>query len=353
VGLDEGKGENTNTIDSVFKAMDLVFYLSGEHATLPKSEVLSFLGHREMLDRKIEDLDQILVCSVNNGDLESLELLGMTHSVLRFIGSCEAEKGLITTLSKRISRVEDSFSVRVKRIKHYSKNLSAAGLEKSIGDSIEGGSVDLEDPSVLFKGFLTSGRFVFGEKLLEIQRSRFEDRNPQNRPFFHPSSLSPILSRTLCNISGVMGGKRVLDPFCGTGGILIEAGLLGADVFGVDLDERMVRGARENLVHYDIEGCVERGDSTKEAFDDQFDVVITDPPYGRASTTMGRDISALYSLGLKSIYDSLKEKGIGCIISPHSLALEDMAVGNGFSILETYLIRVHKSLTRKIVLLKK
>ncbi len=39
----------------------------------------------------------------------------------------------------------------------------------------------------------------------------------------------------------------VLDPFCGTGVILMEAALMGYNVYGTDLSEKMVRFTRDNM----------------------------------------------------------------------------------------------------------
>ena len=39
----------------------------------------------------------------------------------------------------------------------------------------------------------------------------------------------------------------IVDPFCGTGGIAIEASLLGLEVLASDLDSRMVEGTKSNL----------------------------------------------------------------------------------------------------------
>jgi tRNA G10 N-methylase Trm11 len=42
-------------------------------------------------------------------------------------------------------------------------------------------------------------------------------------------------------------GVYLLDPFCGTGVILQEASLMGYDVYGTDLDKRMIEYAKENM----------------------------------------------------------------------------------------------------------
>jgi tRNA (guanine10-N2)-dimethyltransferase len=334
--------------------MDIIFYLSGEHDTLPKSEVLSFIHNQGWNPEIIEDLDQILVCRLGRGcDTLLLRNLGMTHAVLEYIGGCDPKINEILKLARKVKKIEDSFSVRVERVKKYSKNLSTLELERSIGEEINGEKVDLRNPEVAIVGFLTSNRFVLGKTIFKINRSDFEKRNPKFRPYFHPSSLLPIFSRTLCNICGVTPNKRVLDPFCGTGGILIEAGLMGAEIHGLDLDKAMVEGTIENLAHFGLSGRIELGDATDIKSRDEFDIVITDPPYGRASTTMGMSLETLYNKAAISIYGALKKDGSACIISPDTLALEKIATEIGFTVCETHNLRVHKSLTRKIVILNK
>jgi tRNA (guanine10-N2)-dimethyltransferase len=333
--------------------MNLVFYLSGEHETLPKAEVLGLLETRRMKCEVVEDLDQVLVCSVKRYNVSSMRVLAMTHSVLEHIGSCEAEMDKIISLGENVGEISETFSVRVQRIKDSSKDIKTLALEKSIGDAINGESVDLKSPEVPIEGFLTSGRFVMGKRVLEIKRSEFDKRSPHLRPYFHPSSLSPVLSRSLCNICGVEGGMKVLDPFCGTGGLLIEAGLLDGEIFGIDLDERMVRWTRENLSHYGISGTVEPGDATKITYSDFFDIVLTDPPYGRSSTTMGKNVETLYKRAVESIFYALKKGGIACIIAPDTIDLMGIAEKTGFTVDKIHLMRVHRSLTRRIVIMEK
>jgi len=49
----------------------------------------------------------------------------------------------------------------------------------------------------------------------------------------------------MVNLSGAR--REVLDPFCGTGGVLIEAGLIGLEVYGFDIQQSMVEGCKEIL----------------------------------------------------------------------------------------------------------
>jgi tRNA (guanine10-N2)-dimethyltransferase len=333
--------------------MKLVFYLSGENETLPKSEVTSLLINRGLGFELIFDFNQLLVCKVQRYDASSLKLLGMTHSVLEFLGDCKPSIEEIKLLAKKVKKIDGSFSIRVKKLGGYGEGIRSLALEKIIGDIIEGEKVDLENPETEIFGFLTPNRFILSKLLIKIDKGAFMSRSPQFRPFFHPTSLSPQLARTLCNICGVSTGKRVLDHFCGSGGILIEAGLLGAEVFGIDIDKSMVDGAKKNLNYYGIRGNFITGDSFNSSFNLQFDIVITDPPYGRSSSTKGENIEDLFRKAMDSMYHVLTEKGVAGIISPDFINIEAYAQERGFSIKEIYILRVHGTLTRKICILTK
>ncbi|MEZ4321760.1 MAG: methyltransferase [Myxococcota bacterium] len=100
--------------------------------------------------------------------------------------------------------------------------------------------------------------------------------------------------------------RRVLDPFCGAGTVLVEAGLRWPEVglFGGDRLDVAVAGTRENLAHA---GLAER--STVAAVDarrleeawpgERFDAIVTNPPFGKR---LGRalDLAAFYGSFLRS-----------------------------------------------------
>lgn len=94
--------------------------------------------------------------------------------------------------------------------------------------------------------------------------------------------LPPKLAQTIINLAvGKIEGSRdegrgmsILDPFCGTGVVLQEALLMGYDVYGTDLEPRMVEYTGENLdwldTQYDLSGqtmLIEQGDATSHQWD--------------------------------------------------------------------------------------
>jgi tRNA (guanine10-N2)-dimethyltransferase len=161
--------------------------------------------------------------------------------------------------------------------------------------------------------------------------------------------MEPALARALVNIAGARPGSTIVDPMCGTGGILIEAGLVGADVVGVDVQEKMVRGTRRNLDDALAGGWgVVRGDGASLPIaTNAADAVVFDAPYGRQSKIEG-------NLG-ELIQDTLTEA--------RRIASRCVVVGDkpwaqpahqaGWQTEAAFDRRVHRSLTRYIVVLRK
>lgn len=60
--------------------------------------------------------------------------------------------------------------------------------------------------------------------------------------------LPPKLAQILINLCGDLPeNSRLLDPFCGTGVVLQEAALMRYELYGTDLNERMVEYTKRNL----------------------------------------------------------------------------------------------------------
>jgi tRNA (guanine10-N2)-dimethyltransferase len=138
----------------------------------------------------------------------------------------------------------------------------------------------------------------------------------------------------------------MLDPFCGTGGILIEARLLGASTVGSDFDSLMVFGSRQNIAGSDLM----LADATHLPFSDHtIDAVVTDFPYGQSVCIRKSDtMDTLYGDALEEIGRVLK-KGKRAVVVTH----RDISpiAAEYFTVLERHDQRVHKSLTRRILVL--
>jgi 16S rRNA G966 N2-methylase RsmD len=66
----------------------------------------------------------------------------------------------------------------------------------------------------------------------------------KDRRYLGPTSMDHELSCIMCNHGHVRPGSLVLDPFAGTGSILVAAASYGARVLGCDIDLRVLRCGR-------------------------------------------------------------------------------------------------------------
>mgnify|MGYP000970328305 FL=1 len=68
-------------------------------------------------------------------------------------------------------------------------------------------------------------------------------------------TLPPKLARMLVNLTGLRSGI-IWDPFCGSGTILLEAAVLGFDVFGSDVSNNAVHYTTENILWLEDQGLI-------------------------------------------------------------------------------------------------
>lgn len=153
----------------------------------------------------------------------------------------------------------------------------------------------------------------FGPKIGDGQRHLITKQSIKTRKFIGNTTMDPQLSLLMANLGLVERGRLVLDPFVGTGSLLLAAAQFEGFVFGGDIDyltlharsrpsrvTDKVRAEDEsmeiNFKEYGLSawyGDVIVGDFSKPSWrsDLKFDVIITDPPYGirETMTKVGTD----------------------------------------------------------------
>ena len=342
----------------------LFFLLSGEHPTLPHAEARAILEAEGFYFKAIEELDQLLRLDCDPACSRKVILrASMTRACCLEIFSCPAEEEEILEKASDAPLHEyikpgQSVRVRVKRVKSYGRELSISKLERDLGAIVlkaaEGLKVDLRKPDIDFLGVITEKRFFFGLKLSEAYKPGFSRRRPSRRPFFHPSAMMPKLARCMVNLARARPGELVLDPFCGTGSILIEAALIGCSALGLDISSRMTFGALLNarFVGVEIYG-LSVADALKPPLKpNAVDRIITDPPYGRSASTTGLDVRDLYERFLYVLPELLPKRKTACLAAPSWLGLSEIASNAGLRPLEAFSVFVHSGLARELVVLQ-
>ena len=276
--------------------------------------------------------------------------LAFTRRASESVGRCSGSVADARTLLEAAS-VDRSGSVAVRaRDVRGTTGVDTRRAERVLGSVLvdRGFEVDLDDPDHELRALFarTDAVCALGWLAAESRRD-YGDRRPTDRPFFQPGSMGPLLARALANLAGARPGRRVLDPMCGTGGVLLEAGLVGADVVGVDAQAKMARGTRENLAHYLDGGAVLRGDAARLPLaDDSVDGVVFDAPYGRQSKIVDSDLAALVE---DALAEARRVGFRGVLVADRSW--RGAAEAAGWSVEAVFERRVHRSLVRSIHLL--
>lgn len=335
--------------------MEIAMILSGEHKTLPPSEIKNLLEAENTKYKVKYHRNKLLTLEVQADKIPTLSRLAYTHEISQIISKTTPRKLENTIKSIPWDKlIEDDFAVRAKKIEKTP--IDSPIIEKKIGTIIKKGhphlQVNLENPSTLIRLIMEKDKIFITKRLYKIDKKHFNRAKPHKRPFFYPGSMSPKLARCMVNLSGAREGERLLDPFCGTGGILIEAGIIGAKVIGADIDPKMIKGAEKNLKYYGIRDYeLINADARSLKLEKPVKAIVTDPPYGISASTRGEKQEKLYREFLKTAKYNLQEDGRICIATPHYLQLENIT--DKFTIKEKHAIRMHKSLTRIIYILEK
>jgi tRNA (guanine10-N2)-dimethyltransferase len=341
----------------------LLFLLSGEHETIPFSELCATLEAERVIFKEIIRAPQIAVLE---GDEAYLEKIAHRCSMTKLCGieifHCKASKSLIYEEVRKVDiksyiKAGMTFAVRIKRIRESSREIRTEILEREIGrillEKFPEIKVNLTSPDKTFIGFLSGGWFFFGLKVAEIPTKEFLDRSPLRRPYFHPSTMHPKFARCLVNLVRVKRGDILLDPFCGVGGILIEAGLIGCRPIGFDIKEERARETLENLYYYGIDPVSIGVADARNLPIRQVDTIVADPPYGRTATTLGARTEEVIADFLHEAYRVLPKGGYLCLLAPKHVRLSKLGEKIGFKLIEHHFVPVHRSLIREVAVFRK
>lgn len=125
--------------------------------------------------------------------------------------------------------------------------------------------------------------------------------------------------------------KRILDPFCGTGVVLQEAALLGFDVYGTDLADKMVDYSTENLAwliqthRLSAEVTIQQGDAMTTTWQPPIDAVVAEaylgqpfsaPPSPSKLTEVRGNCNHIISTFLKNLASQIPSGTPVCLAVP-------------------------------------
>jgi tRNA (guanine10-N2)-dimethyltransferase len=353
----------------------LFFLLSGENPTLPAAEVKAILESEGYRYSDVVEMDQVLRL---DAPFESVKVVPVRSAYTRVVAQeLLVANATYADIAEAVSKVDfssvitagESFVVRINRIKNYADaEINTMTLEIKLGGQIlrqtPGAKVNLKNPDKTLIGIITDNQLILGLKLTDITSKTFSERRPRKKPFFHPSAMPSKMARCMVNLAHAKAESILLDPFAGTGTTLIEATFIGCRAVGIDAQRRMIKGTKKNLEFFNIaaEGLI-WGDSRKIPLH-KADAIVTDPPYGRSSSTLKSTTRQLVREVLWACASLLSVGQRICIampISPDATGkvtrmsdeISAFISDAGFDAIEHHTVYIHATLTREIVVYEK
>jgi 23S rRNA G2445 N2-methylase RlmL len=234
--------------------------------------------------------------------LRCSERLGILLANTRVAGLDEIETvGRELPLGEHL-RCEQTFAVRGRREGRHDFNhqavARAAGtgiVDQFLARSGRRPGVDLEVPDVILRAELFDEQLLVWLDLTGDRGLSYRDY----RYYAHMASMRPVAAHLLLRLGGWSELARqenvlLVDPFCGSATIPIEAAGLrpdagGARVHGIERFSRHLQGAAENVSRAGVADVVTLHAGLAERTDEvlppraagEFRMVVTNPPFGR------------------------------------------------------------------------
>jgi len=281
------------------------FFILGRNPELSRAEILEFLKARNRTYKEILFQENLLIIQTNEGEKFNIQEFGGTIHLgeITFEGNQEQLKthleqneiipsdkfsyALYGDLDSQI--LKEKFKTEKKKAseKHGDKLLEFQGGEKGKNPKADFHMFFHENKNIIHQGLSTQTYDSTEVKKRDMQK-------PIRREAL---AISPRLAKILINLSGAKPHDKLLDPFCGIGGILQEALIKKINVHGIDKEKEATTDAEQNLKwltgEYNIQAkhTIENNDS-RRAPDLQFSAIATETPLGKLLTKKPSDNQA-------------------------------------------------------------
>lgn len=322
-------------VDFVLKMK--LFLLSKENVKLAKAEA-------EALTNKGKLIDNALLINTK----KKITRLAYTNYIADILFEAESKN-----IEEKIRKfnwnklIKGSFAALTIENNRESQSLSKfyGGI---IYDRLKKPKVDLEKPNIrilIIKTNTKQNSKYFVCKQEWENNEKFALRSPKERPANLPITMLPKITRACVNLTG--SETTLYDPFCGTGGFLIEAGLMKLTPIGSDIGKDMILRSKKNLNFYKIKNFKL---FVQDAFkiNKKYDYIATDFPYGRNTREVEKNF---YKKFIKILEKILKKRAV--IIFPSFFDAEKLLKKSNLKIKGHYSYYLHKSLSREIYVLER
>lgn len=383
----------------------MYFVELGIHPELSKAEILSVYGERVQIKH---DLGNILLFDVvGEVDLAKMQdrlagivKIGEIFEQIEDTGTNLVDD-LATVMFGRLENAESEGKIKFGISIYGDKTGKLARIRQKIGLTLKtklkntGLSVRYVDSketvlsSVIVKTnkliesgaefvYIVVDKEILVGKTVAVQDFKAWSNRDYGRPARDAKSgmLPPKLARMMINLSGSVPKESVLlDPFCGSGTVLMEASLMGyKGLIGSDISEKAITDSKKNLEWMKLEADlhVSPAADVDKFLKDDVGVIVTEtllgPPLkGNEPPDMIkeniRDLMKMYLPSFETLYSVLNRGGKAVIAFPAfrvhmklvHVPVKEMLNEIGFRIIEDPILyeREGQKVAREIFVLEK
>ncbi|WP_103026791.1 methyltransferase domain-containing protein [Salinibacter altiplanensis] len=214
-----------------------------------------------------------------------------------------------------VAAMEAAETFRASSVRQGTHDFTSVDVQTWAGGALDArydASVDLEDYDVEVRVDVRDDRC-----LVSVQHTREALSRRQLEGYQPRAALKANVAHALLRLAHLDAPPdTLLDPFCGSGTILLEAAPLwpGTQCYGNDWNEDAVAGARKNVEAAGLSDqiTIRKGDAWRlaERFEDvTADLIVTNPPFGvRMASSM--DFYPFYRRVLGQMAEVLRPSGL-------------------------------------------
>ncbi len=201
--------------------------MKGIAVTNPGIEDIAKLEIKELIKKNAAGHGNVLAF---DGSVDDLCLLAYKAQSLTYVASLLGyfDFKSLDDLSKKASKIDvkdwlkkGTVAIRCERVGEH--DFTSQDAEKVVADALFKGmrpKVDLRNPEIVILVYINNDNCHIG-----IDFAGFDLSKRDYKIFTHPSSIKGTIAYALVRLSGWKGKENLLDTFCGSGTIPIEAAL--------------------------------------------------------------------------------------------------------------------------------
>ena len=305
-------------------------FILGRNPELSRKEVLCFFESRgiEVVDERLTSNALLVEFRMFGGksdvDVGLIDKLGGVISIGKVLCDFKEvddldEINIYEGTKNNFSYVVWDFSKHKEYVsdylKHRFKSEKLKASEKKLRNSLilqSGERVPVVESSVEEEYFVFNN--LFGKIVRHCDYDAIEKRDMEKPVRRESLSISPRLAKIMINLSKVKEDEMLVDAFCGVGVILQEALLQGIRVVGIDLDEKAISGANENMKHFNFPRgnyMLLKGDSGRIEIEN-IQSLVSEPDFGETlkkipTNSKAQEMISRYEKIMISVLNNMKK----------------------------------------------